>query len=33
LAAAVTVRKLHVTGTASPPEILALYDSLDPQAW
>lgn len=28
LAAAVTVRKLRVTGTASPAEILALYDTL-----
>lgn len=28
LAAAVTVRKLRVTGTASPAEVLALYDAL-----
>jgi len=30
LASAVTVRKLNVTGTATPAEILALFDEFDP---
>lgn len=33
LASAVTIRKLNVTGTASPSEILALYDDLETSGW
>jgi sugar/nucleoside kinase (ribokinase family) len=29
LAAAVTVRKLHITGTASPEEVLTVYAALE----